>query len=266
LHQTKEPTNRQTCLNYISKAVTENIFLILSGESTADLIDDAHSQKKIDSLYIFCQKYENYEYYLNENKYSKLTAIYTEYDLLLNAIQENTHLLRKQIDAASLFDQDERAMRSLKHGGLHDYNIFQVFKETLLNNMTNSEREKAREEMIETCRGNKEKLAAINEFQETYEPTQAIYWYIKQSFVYRLVNKALRTEDYEAFLRLRFFIIDLSKNLEQRYEHLRSTSTTVTSYRGLKLDRSEIHSLKQNIGKEVAANGYYSTSTARGYY
>jgi hypothetical protein len=133
--------------------------------------------------------------------------------------------------------------------------------------MTDFDREKAREEMIETCRsyyrGNKMEQAEIDDFQRTYEPKNAIHWYTKQSFVYRLVNKALRTEDYEALLRLRFFIVDLCKSLDESYEHLCSTSATITSYRGLKLYRSEIYKLKQNVSKEIATNGYYSTSTSR---
>ena len=261
-------SDRQTCLDYINGAKTENIFLILSGQSIADIIDNVHSQKQIDSLYAFCMKRENYEHYLkSDQNYSKLIGIYTQHDPLLEAVQDNIKLLRKQIDAASIFDQDERGMRSLKHAGLHDYNILRVFNETLLNNMTDFDRKMAREEMIEICRsyyrGNKKEQAAIDEFQQTYEPKNAIYWYTKQSFVYRLVNKALRTEDYEALLRLRLFIVDLCKSLDETYEHLRSTSTRITSYRGLKLHRSEIYKLKQNIGKEVATNGYYSTSTSR---
>jgi hypothetical protein len=144
-------SDRPTCLDYINKAKTENIFLILSGQSIADIIDDVHSQKQIDSLFAFCMKRENYEHYFNPDRnYSKLIGIYTKHDPLLKAVQDNIKLLRKQIDAASIFDQDERGMRSLKHAGLHDYNIFRVFKDTLLNNMTDFDREMAREEMIET--------------------------------------------------------------------------------------------------------------------
>lgn len=261
-------SNRQTCLEFINGTETENIFLILSGQSIADIIDNVQSQKQVDSLYAFCMKRENYEHYLNSHhNYSKLIGIYTEHESLLKAVQDNIKLLRKQLDAASIFDQDERGMRSLKHAGLHDYNIFHVFKETILNNMTDFDRKMAREEMIEICRsyyrGNKKEQAAIDDFQQTYEPKNAIYWYTKQCFVYRLVNKALRTEDYEALLRLRFFIVDLSRSLGESYEHLRSTSTRITSYRGLKLHRSEIYRLRQNIGKEVATNGYYSTSASR---
>jgi hypothetical protein len=163
-------SDRQTCLDYINEAKSENIFLILSGQSTAGIIDNVHGQKQIDSLYVFCMKRENYEHYLNsDHKYSKLTGIYTEHEPLLKAVQDNIKLLRKQIDAARIFDQDERGMRSLKHAGLHDYNIFRVFKDTLLNTMTDFDREKAREEMIETCRsyyrGNKMEQAEIDDFQ-----------------------------------------------------------------------------------------------------
>src|SRR5205823_6446303 len=97
-------------------------------------------------------------------------------------------------------------------------------------------------------RGNLKELENINEFEETYKSNDAIFWYTRQSFVYRLVNKALRTEDYEALLIFRFFIIDLCENLRIKYIDLKHRqeqegSSIVISYRGLKLSPSEIYNL-----------------------
>ncbi|CAF1641165.1 unnamed protein product, partial [Rotaria sordida] len=264
-------SNLDTCLEYINQIKTEKVFLILSGQSADEMIDKVHDYKQVDSIYIFCINNIKYEHYLKEDheKYYKLVGIYTEHEPLLRAIQENIRYLIKQSQAASLFEQDERSMRNLS-SELHNFDAFRAFKYVLLK--TDYDREQAKREMLETCRnyyrGNKKELANINEFEQIYKSTNAIHWYTRQTFVYRLVNKARRTEDYEALLILRFFVIDLCENLRLKYDDLKQRqeqlgSSTVVSYRGSKLSSPEIYNLKYNIGKSIATNGFLSTSRSK---
>ncbi|CAF3854051.1 unnamed protein product, partial [Rotaria sp. Silwood1] len=260
-------SNRETCIEKIGQIKTEKIFLILSGSSAQDILDEIHDHQQIDSIYIFCMKREKYEMYLNNDKYYKVIGIYIQYTPLLIALQENMRYCIKQSEAASLFDQDERAMRNLNRD-INDFLNFMVFKEVLLKTDYNSDT--AKKEMIDICRNyyrkNKKELSNIDEFERTYKPENAIYWYTKQTFVYRVVNKALRTEDYEAMLTLRFFIVDLCKNLKQKYDDMKekmSNSNLIISYRGLKLTSQEIYNLKHNIGTNIVTNGYLSTSRSK---
>ncbi|CAF3816386.1 unnamed protein product [Rotaria sp. Silwood1] len=209
-------------------------------------------------------KREKYEIYLNNDKYYKVVGIYTKHEPLLTALQENIRYLIKQTEAAGLFDQDERSMRNLNRE-LYTFNCFFAFKQVLLKTDYNSDA--AKREMIEICRNyyrnNKKELMNIDEFERTYQSQDAIYWYTKQTFLYRLVNKALRTEDYEAMLVLRFFILDLCESLRQNYEELKQHSQIVISYRGLKLTPQEIYNLKQNVDETIATNGFLSTSRSK---
>ncbi|CAF1359333.1 unnamed protein product [Rotaria sordida] len=53
--------------------------------------------------------------------------------------------------------------------------------------------------MIQICRqyyrGNTAELKLIDQCGKEYQHTHAVHWYSKESFVYKLINKALRTED-----------------------------------------------------------------------
>ncbi len=63
---------------------------------------------------------------------------------------------------------------------------------------------------------------------------------------------------------VRFYIIDLSKQLELKFAELKSTQTDVLKlYRGQKLSRNEVANLMQNIGNLISTNGYLSTSRLR---
>ncbi len=115
--------------------------------------------------------------------------------------------------------------------------------------------------MIDICRhyyrGNSKELQLIEQFEREYRPEKAIHWYSKDSFVYRLVNKALRSEDIDQLHTFQFFIGDLSENLAREHEKmLLSKERIVTVYRGLKLDKEEFDKL-------ISTNGYLSTSRLR---
>ena len=86
---------------------------------------------------------------------------------------------------------------------------------------------KAKQQMIDACRdyyrGHKTVLSKIDEFTSTYNANDCIRWYTKDTFVYKLINKALRTEDIEQLYTFRYFITDLSKSLYQEFAQLRNT-------------------------------------------
>ena len=47
-------------------------------------------------------------------------------------------------------------------------------------------------------------LKLIREFEDDYVSEKAIYWYTKDSFIYRMLNEAIRTQDIELLFLFRF--------------------------------------------------------------
>jgi hypothetical protein len=104
----------------------------------------------------------------------------------------------------------------------------------------------------------------IDQFEREYRPEDAIRWYSKQSFVYKLINKALRNEDIDLLYTFRFFIGDLSQSLNHEHVQLFSSKEEILIvYRGAKLDKEEFDKLKENQGKLISTNGYLSTSRSK---
>jgi hypothetical protein len=84
--------------------------------------------------------------------------------------------------------------------------------------MSHNSREAKREMIIESrahYRNNQSYLKKITRFQKTYHSADAITWYTRDCFVYRLINRALRTEDVFALYKFRFFIVDMCAHLEK---------------------------------------------------
>lgn len=80
----------------------------------------------------------------------------------------------------------------------------------------------------------------------------------------RFINKALRTEDVDVLYQFRFYIMDLSEQLEKKFQKLKETQKDILRlYRGLKLGKDEIEGVQQSIGNLISTNGYLSTSSER---
>ncbi len=83
-------------------------------------------------------------------------------------------------------------------------------------------------------------------------------------FVFRFINKALRTEDVDVLYQFRFYIMDLSEQLELKFLKLKETQKdTLSLYRGLKLSQDEVANFQNSIGNLISTNGYLSTSSDR---
>ncbi|CAF1078359.1 unnamed protein product [Didymodactylos carnosus] len=78
------------------------------------------------------------------------------------------------------------------------------------------------------------KLAKIKEFEKTYKFDAVIRWYTKDTFLYRLVNLALRNENIDMILDLRYFIIDLCDELtKMNIDYIRNIKKLrLTVYKG----------------------------------
>jgi tetratricopeptide (TPR) repeat protein len=123
--------------------------------------------------------------------------------------------------------------------------------------------EQAKNEMLNHCaayyRHNKDELKKIEKFRTSYTPKEAIKYYTDESFLYKLLNKALRTEDIDLLYIFRFFIIDLCAQLEDG-KKLLMESEPLTVYRGQQMPKEEFDTLKTKIGSLISTNGFLSTS------
>jgi len=63
-------------------------------------------------------------------------------------------------------------------------------------------------------------LNQISEFEKNYTASNALSWYTRNSFLYRIINKALRTQNMIYIFKCRFFIIDLFQQLKKSYIEL----------------------------------------------
>jgi hypothetical protein len=240
------------CQTYL-KTILDPAILIISGSCAVQCLKSFHSIPSVDSIVIYCVKREKYSWI--NNVYKKVAAcVQTEADLI-----EHVHRLMTIKCQTSFYTINQR------ENDLATFMWFHLLKELLIRLPVVTDHSK--EEMIRNCqsyyRHNHAELAKIEEFKKTYDRKNAIQWYTKDSFIYRMVNKALRTENIKTLYFLRSFIYDLHHQLVDAHSSMLSDtneSNVLTLYRGARLPLSELNELRNNTGALITMNGFLSTS------
>ncbi|CAF0884534.1 unnamed protein product [Rotaria sp. Silwood1] len=124
----------------------------------------------------------------------------------------------------------------------------------------------AKPTMLDFCLqlyANNNRFADIRNFAENYRREDSIYWYTKESFIYRCVNQILRSGDIDKCYALRFYIADLSAQLHtlkyQQQKVLEKAGMTIL-YRGIRQSDEELNLLRDLVGLVVSVKTFMSTS------
>ncbi|CAF1174508.1 unnamed protein product [Rotaria magnacalcarata] len=249
------------CIEYI-KSTDNNasIILVVSGSYASTVLSSIHNCRSVSFIFIFCESYEKYASLLT--LYNKIINIYTEQEPLRSAITKKIDLLEKQILQFVVFNQRQKSIRDLTEKTFESFVfVLHSILLSILRQMIPDEHAKVH--LISTCEhyycNSKHDLKMIEHFRTTFKPEDAIKWYTNNCFLFRLLNKALRTEDVDLLFAFRYYINILCNALESE-ERKFSSNTTLTVYRGQKILKTEFELLRQRIGSFIATNGFVSTS------
>ena len=109
-------------------------------------------------------------------------------------------------------------------------------------------------------------LRLLDEFEKTYTSDSAIWWYTRDTFLYRLLNKALRQQNTKLIFLFGFYIKDIYSTLKAEYEIFKarySDEASLTVYRGQLMSQNEIARLQKENYDEITVNSFFSTSLDR---
>lgn len=259
-------SNESECLTHMESIKSETILLIVAGSLVShNLLAKIHNMRHVDSIFIFCQNKETYEPLLLNTDNHKLRGVFNERAGLASCITHSVQLVDKQLAIFALYDTNkQKSTRNLSRES-GSFIFLQLVKQVLQKMLLNEEAvETSKQEMLDKCRlyyrGNKKAMEDIDKFEREYTSDQAIQWYTANSFLYRLINKALRTDDIDGLYTYRFYIVNLCTCLAEQSKLLYDSSSNIHVYRGVKLPQKERQRLCESIGQLISVNGYFSTS------
>ncbi|CAF1398789.1 unnamed protein product [Adineta steineri] len=257
--------------NYFFETKT---LLITSGSYVEILLKDFHDGK-LSSIIIFCHEDEKYEKHLNS---THVIGICTDHNSLKALIEHFLPSLKFRLYENSRLN----TILSLKTtfydntSTLYSYILFiEILKQASdINQASNMDQasnmnqasymDQAKDSMINQIKNyyqnNSKQLSYIESFREKYKSTNAIEWYTLDSFVYRLINRAFRTDDSALWYTFRFYISDLCKQLEEVHRE-QNIKERFLVYRGQShVPKQEFQNIISNYGGLISSNGFLSTS------
>ncbi len=104
-------------------------------------------------------------------------------------------------------------------------------------------------------KNNETELNNISKFEQKYTPEHAIKWYTKDSFLSRLLNKALRKQNIDILFLFHFFIVDIRHQLEER-----RGKTPIQAYRSQLMSSDELKKLQNATGQFISINSFLSAT------
>ena len=250
------------CETYIHESKNDQILLIVSGQLGSVIVPLIHSLRQIDSIYVYCSNPSKHQKWAS--KFVKILAVAADLNEIIEKINADRKGIEKPNDdylSISIFNSipnEERSSTNINGGFLH----FQLLIDGLLRLPYN---QRSRDEFLNLCKdeyeGNNVELSILEEFEKDYVPENALYWYTRHSFLYRMLNKALRVQNIDVLFLFRFFIQDLYQQLRKLQQEQNQTSIRV--YRSQLMSKNELDVLEKSIGQFISTNSFLSTSLDR---
>ena len=117
----------------------------------------------------------------------------------------------------------------------------------------------AKIDLISFCknvaRKNTSQLKVLDEFQRTYTSDKAIWWYIRESFIFKILNTVLRMQIIDTIFLFQFFIHDLHQQITQC-----QCQSPIKVYRSQHKQADEINRLIESVGTLLIFNSFFSTT------
>lgn len=212
--------DRDQCVETLPSIVDQTIFLVL-GPGQSDLIDILSTFDYLE--YIYLQERASYFPYPSQIRgvFPQTKQLFHQLAKDIKTAQNNhTHL---HVSKGRELQQPQASTQNLQLRTF-EFKWIQMLFDVLLN--TTRPTEDIYQDLLDECRliyrGNETQTGFIDEFEAEYEPSKAIWWYTRQTFLYQILNMALRTENMIIIWKFRYIIQDIYHQLKSRHENQKS--------------------------------------------
>ncbi|CAF5122185.1 unnamed protein product, partial [Rotaria sp. Silwood1] len=254
----------EECIRLLNDNKEETTFVISSGKLGQVLVPNIHGMRNLDTIYIFCRNKELHREWAQH--WTKIKGVHKTIKSICNALQIAVKQCNQNNTMVSILSADAGGSSESLNQLEPSFMYTQIFKEILLD-MDHGQQ--AIKDLVTFCqeqyKGNKNELKIIDEFQRTYHPTLAIWWYTRPCFTYNMLNRALRTLDGDIIVRMGFYLCDVHRQIEDLHSQQidQYHGKTFPLYRGQGLLTEDFEKITKNKGGLISFNNFLSTSKNR---
>ncbi|CAF0735996.1 unnamed protein product [Adineta steineri] len=252
-------TQRDECVDFISDNENIKSFLVVENTIAQHIIPFINDVPQLDGVYIF----SDIEILQEEwtTKCQKIKSVHSNINDLCKSLQSCIKTCNQDSIAVSFLTVTEIDSTDNLNQLEPTFMYTQIFKDILLD-MKHGEQ--AITEFTSYCRQNKFGSAInIDRFEKEYHAQSAIWWYTYPSYIYSMLNYALRSMEADTIINMGFLIHDLHIQIHHLHQQQINTdhSKPFTVYRGQGLSKSNFEKLKKTEGGLMSFNNFLSTST-----
>ncbi|CAF2021758.1 unnamed protein product [Rotaria magnacalcarata] len=247
-------------VDFLTEIKHEKTCMIVSNDVGQHVVPLIHDAPQLDAIYIVSEtKTTQREWTKN---WSKVRGIFTEIQHVCESLERAAIICDQNsisINIISLSDALHQNLDQLDQSFMYT----QLLKEILLE-FPYSER--SLEILVDHCRDqytdNDFELKKIDEFFRDYRLKSPIFWYTYATFIYYMLNQALRTQEVGSIITMGVFVRDLHKNIEQLHSEQSNGHKTgsFVVYRGQGVSNYDFEKIKRSEGGLLSFNSFLSTS------
>ncbi|CAF1469411.1 unnamed protein product [Adineta steineri] len=256
----KTYTNDDQCLEFIQTIIDKKVCMILSGSHGQQIIPRVHDMSQVDSIFIFCGNKKQHEQWAKD--WLKIKGVFTDITPICEALKEATHQCDQNAISMSFVGTNKK-LDQLDPSFMYT----QIIKEIIL---TITFKQNHIQDYINYCRDvfsdNEEEMVNIKRLERQYHEETPVYWYTCQTFLYLMLNRALRLIDGDIITHMGFVIGDLHRQIEKLHKEQYADTTaanTFTVYRGQGLSTGDFERMSKIKGGLISFNNFLSTSKVR---
>lgn len=246
------------CFDYIREITHQNILLIISAASYQKYSAIINSFDAVHSIFLLCNDRSKFIYLLDEHP--NIVEMSTDGKHLVQSVNNYLNRRLNRTLAFTLFGSKTQKTTRNSKSALWFQLLLSILEQLPYT-------DQARDEMLNECAkrysSDRNELEKIEKFREFYTPDNAIQWYTAESFLYKLLNEALRSEDVVLLHLFGFYIADLSSQLEDEHRKQCARNANVNGivvYRGQIISSDELDKMKENCDMELSINSFMSSS------
>ena len=250
---------RENCIKQIEMFKSERkILLVLTMD--LEYLSSFEDLTQIQAIYLLQKQGENFQF--NKQDHPKLIALFQDINDLIDRLRKDILLTYRSdlpINISSL--NENNIEQSLT--GLHGNSLALLWNQYFIYYLIRYPDKNMKKLMLDQCRfeykNNKNELSKIADFDENCSKEDILTWYTKDSFLYRLLNKAFRTRNVDSICRFQYFLIHLHEKFRELSKQPRE-EYPLTVYRGQIINHNDLNRLKSNVGRFISMNTIISTS------
>ncbi len=258
-------TNVDECIDFITDINKEKTFLMVSGVLSEIIVPVIQAIPHVSSVYIFCGYKDRHEIWANESP--KVHGVYTDITSVCEALKQAAKDCDHNAISISFVKSTDGASKEALDTLDQSFMYTQLLKEILL---TIEFEQEHINEFLSSCReqmaGNTIELNNVDKLRKEYRDHEPIWWYTYNSFLYSMLNRALRLMEVDSIIKMGFFVRDLHKHIIALHaeQYVRQNhSEPFIVYRGQGLSQTDFDQLMKTQGGLMSFNNFLSTSVDR---